>query len=86
MAKILDWAMKILSVLVIPVVIWGATLQTKVAVQASEILRLQEDVKAALALKDMIGTNAQAMAHLEEKLNAAVGNLQEIKGLLHDAQ
>lgn len=84
MAKILDWAMKILSVLVIPLIIWGSSIQTKLAVQASEIARLQEDVKAALALKDMITTNAQAMARLEEKLNGTVGNLQEIKGLLRN--
>jgi len=83
--KYLEWGWKILSVMVIPLVIWGANMQTQVAVQATEISRLKTDVKDALALKDVINTNGLATAKLEATLNATNDNLSEIRRLLNGA-
>ena len=84
MTKIWDWAFKILAALVVPLLLWGVHLEVRLAVQSSEMVRLQTDVKVALAIKDDLATASNALARLEEKLIATNASLQEIKGLLHD--
>lgn len=79
---IFDWAMKILSALVIPLIIWGSSLETRLAVQDGTVKRLQEDVKTALALRDALTANTNAQGRLEEKINAINDNLRDIKELL----
>jgi hypothetical protein len=80
--KILDWGFKILSALVIPLLIWGVSLEVRLAVQTNDIQRLQEDVKAALAIKDGLSANTNALGQLEVKVNAVNDTLKEVKTLL----
>lgn len=83
MGKILDWGFKILSALVIPLLIWGVSLEVRLAVQANDIQRLQKDVEAALAIKDGLNANTNALGQLEVRVNAVNETLREVKGLLH---
>lgn len=80
--KFWDWMFKVLSALVIPLVLWGASLEVRLAVQKADLERLKDDVKTALAIKEGLIMSNQALTRLEEKLNATNGSLQEIKAIL----
>ena len=67
-----DIAFKILSVLVVPVVIWGAKLEITNAVQREQIAQLKVEVDA---LKDL----STGLVRVEEQLNATNTRLQDIK-------
>jgi len=82
MGKFWDWAIKILTVLVIPLLLWGISLEVRLAVQNSEMERLQQDVKEAQGLREGLQQNSNALGRLEEKLTATNNNLTEIKGLI----
>jgi len=82
MAKIWDWVFKILAALVIPLLLWGISLEVRLAVQNSEMGRLQEDVKTALAIKEELNEHSRTLARQDEKLTAISTSLTEIKGLL----
>jgi len=93
MKPLLDIAWKLLSILVIPLLLWGvrlevtlAVLDTKLKQQNTEIVQLRADVKeareAASAVKDGVNANAMSMGRMEEKLNAVDKNIVEVKGLL----
>lgn len=84
MEKIWDWIFKVLSALVIPLLIWGVSLEVRLAVQKSENVRMQEDVKSALALRQDIAATTNALGKLEVKLDATNTNLSEIKVLLRE--
>jgi len=83
-AKFWDIVVKILSALVIPLILWGVSLEVDLAVQNEQIERLQEDVVKALAIRDEMETNSKTLARLEEKISATNKGLDEIKGLLRD--
>lgn len=84
--KYLDIAFKLLSMLVIPLVLWGVSLEVRLAVQDTVIQRLQVDItetqNVASRVRDSANTNALALGRMEEKLNAVDKNIVEIKGLL----
>lgn len=82
MEKMWDWIFKILSALVIPLLIWGVSLEVRLAVQKSEYLRIQEDVKTALALRQDLTAATNALGKLEVKLDATNTNLTEIKTII----
>lgn len=82
--KIWDLIFKVLSVLVIPLILWGVSLEVDMAVKEEKITRLQEDVEKALAIRDEMVTNSKTLARLEEKISATNKGLDEIKGLLRD--
>ena len=79
-----DFAFKVLSALVIPLILWGVSLEVRLAVSDTEMERLQTDVKEAQAIKDMVVANTNTAGRMEEKLNAAADNLREIKTLVTD--
>jgi hypothetical protein len=83
-AKFWDITVKILSALVIPLILWGVSLEVDLAVQNEQIERLQEDVEKALAIREKMETNSKTLARLEEKMVATNKGLDEIKGLLRD--
>lgn len=83
--RYLDIAFRILSALVIPLILWGVSLQVRLAVQDSEIARLQSDVKEAQALRDGLTNNSNSLARLEEKINATNDSLKDIRDLLRSA-
>jgi hypothetical protein len=84
MEKVWDWIFKVLSALVIPLLIWGVSLEVRLAVQKSEMARMQEDVKTALSLRQDLAATTTALGKLEVKLDATNTNLTEIKALLRD--
>lgn len=72
MPKWADWVLKVLSALVIPLALWGVTLEVNSAVQDEKIAKLEaavEDVKPMTA----------SMARVEEKIDATNKRLDEIK-------
>ena len=76
--KWLDLAFKILSILVIPLLLWGISVEVRNAVQDEKIVRLEQDVKAARAVKDGVTANAVALGRVEEKLNGTNKRLDDI--------
>jgi len=77
-----EWAFRILSALVIPLLLWGVKLEVRLAVQAEQIEVLQQDVKNAISIKDTVNANANLLGRMEEKLNATNDTLREVKALL----
>ncbi len=68
-----DLAFKVLSVLVIPLLLWGIKLEVNNAVQNEKITKLEEAAAAAAPLSVMMG-------RVEEKIDATNKRLDEIKG------
>jgi len=87
-SKIADWAFKILSAIVIPLFIWGITLQSKVSLQAKDIETLQTALKTKVSeakeLKTAVDSNSKSLVRMEEKINGAVKVLDEISGDIKD--
>lgn len=81
-SAIWDWMFKIMSVLVIPLAVWGIKLEVSSAVRDEKIVQLQADVKEVADIEKEVRENAKTLARLEEKINAANNNLTAIKGLL----
>jgi len=80
--KFWDYVVKGLSILVIPLIIWGATLQSKVAVQDEKLETLKSEVDKTRQIESGIHNNSLALARLEEKLNATNKSLEKISDLL----
>jgi uncharacterized coiled-coil protein SlyX len=75
----------VLTVLVIPLVLWGVKLETTAAVQKERITELSKSATKADDMRAMIHANSVQLASLEAKLDAANGRLDVIKDLLaHD--
>lgn len=77
--KLAEWAFKILSVLVIPLLLWGIRLERVSAVQAERITRLQQDVVAASAISTGVVENSKALVRVEVKLDGTNKRLDEIR-------
>jgi hypothetical protein len=80
--KIWDYIVKGLSILVIPLIIWGAALQSKVAVQDEKLETLKSEVEKTRQIETGIHNNSLSLARLEEKLNATNKSLEKISNLL----
>ena len=57
--KVWDWIFKILSILVVPLLIWGVSLEVRLAVQQTEIVQLQADVKEAQKIQDSLNAKIE---------------------------
>ena len=75
-------AVQILSILVIPLILWGVKLEVRLAVQNQQIEILQKDVQDALSIKGAVAQDAVLLGRLEEKINATNETLHEVKNLL----
>lgn len=73
MMKWTDLAFKVLSVLVIPLLLWGIKLEVNNAVQNEKIIKLEAAVAAAAPLSIMVG-------RVEEKIDATNRRLDDIRG------
>jgi len=78
-SKWTDLAFKILSVLVIPLLLWGVKLEVGQAVQDEKIERLESEVAAAKAIKDGVTANTTSLGRVEEKLDATNRRLDDIR-------
>lgn len=75
-AKTWDWIFKILSALVIPLVIWGVSLEVRLAV-------LEDDHAEQTTVVTEVRENSKTLSRMEEKFNGVDDKLQDIKELLH---
>jgi uncharacterized coiled-coil protein SlyX len=80
--KFLDITLKVLSVLVVPLIIWGVKLEVKNAIQDERISELQEDLDKLAYVTDAVQANALAMVRLEGKLDNLDEKIDEVKKLL----
>ncbi len=76
---LMDYAFKILSVLVIPLILWGVKLEVDMAVKAEKIEQLERDITAAGAVKIAVTTNTTTLARMEEKIDGTNKRLDEIR-------
>lgn len=83
-AKFLDIAMKVLSGLVIPLIVWGVKLEVKNAIQDERITELQEDLDKLADVTDAVQKNSLALVRLEGKLDNVDEKIDEVKKLLRD--
>ena len=78
-----EWVFKVLSVLVIPLIVWGVSLEVRLAVQTSEMKQLQKTADALEKVKDGLSNNTNALVRLEEKFNGIDKNVAEVKALIN---
>lgn len=83
-AKFVDIAMKVLSTLVIPLIIWGVKLEVNNAIQDERITELQEDLDKLADVTDSVQKNSLALVRLEGKLDNVDEKIDEVKKLLRD--
>lgn len=83
-SKFVDIAMKVLSGLVIPLIIWGVKLEVNNAIQDERISELQEDLDKLANVTDSVQNNSLALVRLEGKLDNVDEKLDDVKKLLRD--
>ena len=74
-----DLAFKVLSILVVPLCLWGVKLEVGQAVQDTKIETLEVEVVAAKAIKAGVQANTVTLGRVEEKLNGTNARLDEIR-------
>lgn len=82
--KTLEWLWKILSVLVIPLLLWGVKLEVKNAVQDAEIAQLQTDLEEATSISSEVEAQGRAFVEMKTELKYTNKTLDEIKILLKE--
>ena len=83
-AKFLDVALKVLSALVVPLIIWGVKLEVTNAIHAERISELQDDLDKLTDVTDAVQKNSLALVRLEGKLDNVDEKIDEVKKLLRD--
>lgn len=83
-AKFVDIAMKVLSSLVVPLIIWGVKLEVNNAIQDERITELQEDLDKLADVTDSVQKNSLALVRLEGKLDNVDEKIDDVKKLLRD--
>ena len=83
-SKFFDIAMKVLSALVIPLIIWGVKLEVTNAIQDERISELQDDLDKLGDITDAVHKNSLALVRLEGKLDNVDEKIDEVKKLLRD--
>ena len=74
----------LLSMLVIPLVIWGVKLEVNNAVMQQSISSLESKVEKQADVAETVQRNSIALAQLRERIDAANNTLRDIKDLLRD--
>lgn len=74
----------LLSMLVIPIALWGVKLEVSNAVMNQEIERLKADVQKVNDIENTVQKNSVTLAQLRERIDAANATLQDIKDILRD--
>jgi len=83
-SKFLDIAMKVLSALVIPLIIWGVKLEVTNAIQDERISEIQDDLDKLSNVTEVVQSNTLALVRLEGKLDNVDEKIDEVKKLLRD--
>ncbi len=82
MSKMFDVVVKILSILVIPVILWGIKIQVTNALQNERIAELQDKVEKNSNIADSVQENTLALVKLEAKIDNMGDKIDAIKDLL----
>ena len=82
-SKWMDLAFKVLSILVIPLVIWGVKLEVGNAIQNEKIVSLEAKVVANGSLQNDLAALAVTQGRMEEKTDAIKERLDEIRSDLY---
>ena len=83
-AKAIEIGFKVLSVLVIPLLLWGVRLEVNNAIQDERISEMQEDLDKLSDMTNAVQANSLALVRLEGKLDNLDGKVDEVKKLLRD--
>jgi hypothetical protein len=81
-AKFADVAFKGLSVIVIPLLLWGIKLEVSTAIQAERISEMQEDLEKFADMTNSVQGNTLALVRLEGKIDNVNEKIDEVKKLL----
>ena len=81
-SKIWDWAFKILSVLIIPVALWGIRLEVRIAVMDTERATLEKQVETIKA--DFQGKITMLQQDLKDGLKAAGATSKAVETGMQD--
>lgn len=71
-----DWVIKILAGLVVPVIVWGVSLEARLSTQNLRVAQLEDQVRE-------LKPNTVALVKLEEQVKNVNTTLTEIKSLLN---
>lgn len=75
-------AKDVLTILIIPLVLWGVKLEVTLAVQEEKLTELRREIEATSEMSSTIHSNSIQLATLSAKLDAANERLSVIKDLL----
>jgi len=80
--KTIDLALKLLSTLVIPLIVWGVRLEVKTAIQDERIAELEDDVQKNSGISTAVQENSLTLVKLEAKIDSVGDKIDDIKKLL----
>jgi uncharacterized coiled-coil protein SlyX len=75
-------AKDVLTILIVPLILWGVKLEVTIAVQAEQIDELEEEISEARGMSNTIQSNTVQLATLSAKLDSANDSLDQIKSAL----
>ena len=75
-------AKEVLTILVIPLVIWGVSVEVRTAVAAEKFTQVSSDMGKIDTLTYDVRQNSLKLARLEGKLDTANARLEEIRRML----
>ena len=75
-------AKDVLTILIVPLILWGVKLEVTIAVQAEQISELEEEIGEARGMSNTIQSNTVQLATLSAKLDSANDSLDQIKSAL----
>ena len=84
LSKVADIGFKALSVVVIPLVLWGVKLEVKNAIQDERIAEIQEDLDKLSDITNSVQKNTLALVRLEGKIDNVNEKIDEVKKLLRN--
>jgi len=80
--QLIDWSIKLLALLVIPLVLWGLKLEVANAVMERDIVELKEDMESCEAIESGVAQNTNALGRLEVQIESVAEDIGELKDLL----
>ena len=79
-----EHAKTVLCVLVIPLALWGVTLEVNNAVMIENITRMEGEIEKANETRSIVQQNRVTLALLKERIDNANETLRDIKNILRD--
>lgn len=84
LSKFADGAFKVLSVVVLPLVLWGIKLEVSNAILHERITEVQEDLDKFTDITNSVQKNTLALVRLEGKIDNVNEKIDEVKKLLRN--